>query len=167
MEGSIEKPRCTIDLQHHQVLLSLDEGQQLLELEVEDFQFFDKYKGSFAYDHLPEVFHFLFENIQEFYDYLANQANPKIHIQNGYLVIMADVVGKVKEYHLDLQKMELTTEEKMFKEIKVVNGKLNEKDEELLVVYETLKGKDREIEKFNQILAQKESENAKLKSKIR
>jgi hypothetical protein len=73
----------------------------------------------------------LFENIQEFYSFLTQNTQDRIRVKNGTLRILANIVGKTKEFTLPLYPIELSPEEQLLKNVYELKIQLKEQTSEL------------------------------------
>jgi len=54
----------------HQTIIHLDSSSNLVSINIQDLDHYEKYRAIFSYEGLPYEFKVLFENLQEFFVFL-------------------------------------------------------------------------------------------------
>lgn len=63
-------------------------------------------------------FKVIFGNVQEIYQFAADETGNKIRVENRAIVLMINIIDRLKEFYLPLEEVELTGELRLRREIK-------------------------------------------------
>lgn len=85
----------------------------------------------------------LFENLKEFYLFVSTNSSEHLRMENHAIVIVINIIGRMKEFLLPLEEVELVGEMKLLRRIKDLEKQFSNQEMELSLLRETVVNKDK------------------------
>ena len=91
---------------------------------MEDRQLLERFMARYTNETLPMEFKVIFENVQEIYFFVAEDTANKVRVENRAIVIVVQIIDRLKEFYLPLEEVELTGEMKLRRQLKDLEERL-------------------------------------------